>query len=505
MVLLISIYENKMFFEDLGISRIGAFLREKGVPVEVKYIKCDAEIDENLLQLCGQYQYIGFSVYDNNIDYADVLAAKIKEANPQAVIFYGSQYVSIAYESLLASNISADFLVLGDGEYPVYDFITHYDRHNMDELISQSKHLLSAKSHTDKEQCAIDINELPAPLHNSDYLKQSLHVDLNTSSGCVGNCSFCGSIRRKWSGRAPEVIYAEIKRIKEEYNLRSFLFADSSFEDPGKLGKERIGKLVEYLAADTDKYSFSANIRAESFTECPADLELLKRMRQVGFTQLFIGIEAGNSEDLKLYNKKASLAENEAVIPLLKSCDIAPFWGFIMFNPYSTQERLAQNYDFLVKNETPITYHYMSYITLYNNTDIYNLAKADGLVTVDGRNRIEYRFREANMAELFAFIKTNFLDRPIIQQIRNTRDILHFYHYMKPLVNTEKEDGLVLAVSKQLAMLNENYFAILYKDLDLVRAEEQLPGFIEGVMQYAGVLEKVKNSIMKGYYKTYGI
>jgi hypothetical protein len=85
MVQLISLYENKLFFEDLGIGRIAAFLKERGIQVKVQYLKCGEPVSEPVWNEIIVEKYVGFSVYDNNIDFADDLTRKIKMQNSSRV------------------------------------------------------------------------------------------------------------------------------------------------------------------------------------------------------------------------------------------------------------------------------------------------------------------------------------------------------------------------------------------------------------------------------------
>ncbi len=73
MLYLISIYENRLFFEDLGINRIAAFLEERHIDYKFRYIKCNSAIDETIWDEIAASDFLGISVYDNNIDFADFI------------------------------------------------------------------------------------------------------------------------------------------------------------------------------------------------------------------------------------------------------------------------------------------------------------------------------------------------------------------------------------------------------------------------------------------------
>ena len=78
------------------------------------------------------------------------------------------------------------------------------------------------------------------------------------------------------------------------------------------------------------------------------DKELLKLMSKAGFASMFVGIEAANDKDLKIYNKKARTEDNYTIMRLLREADIYPVIGFINLNPYSTHQTVKINLDFLI-------------------------------------------------------------------------------------------------------------------------------------------------------------
>jgi radical SAM superfamily enzyme YgiQ (UPF0313 family) len=128
MLYLISIYENRLFFEDLGVNRIGAFLEERHIDYKFLYIKCNSAIDETIWDEIAASDFLGISVYDNNIDFADFIVKKVKTMNPTIITFYGSQYASIAYKDILNKNASVDCIMLGDGEYSILELLEKHSK-----------------------------------------------------------------------------------------------------------------------------------------------------------------------------------------------------------------------------------------------------------------------------------------------------------------------------------------------------------------------------------------
>jgi radical SAM superfamily enzyme YgiQ (UPF0313 family) len=506
MVYLISIYENRLFFEDLGISRIAAFLKENGIDCKFSYIKCDDEIDESLWSAIVASDYVGISVYDNNVDYADRIIEKIKNSNPKIITFYGSQYASIAYKDIYKKHSQVDCIVLGDGEYTVLEIIkASQENVPLSEIIENSEYLASYDSQTNKLCRSIEIQELPWPLHHKAYYSKNLHIDLNTSSGCAGNCSFCGSLRRKWTGRTPENIAEHIQATIKETNIHSYYFSDSSFEDPGEYGKKRLSEIADCIKNAGIKCSYSANIRAETFHNNENDINVLSKLKNVGFSQLFVGVESGNDDDLIIYNKRAKVTDNKNTIDLLRKIGIEPFWGFIMFNPYTTSRKLKENYKFLTYIGTYVTYHYISFLTIYNGTNIYGKALKDGLISHIGRNNIQYSYIDPKAKKIHDWIKCNLMKPQLLNIVKQTRDFMHFYYYMNPILPTiNKEfDGLIIETQNQLTSINDNFFHMLFEKQDIPDAEKQKDDFSNSLQRIWSYLSKLQINILRQYYSAY--
>lgn len=61
----------------------------------------------------------------------------------------------------------------------------------------------------------------------------------------------------------------------------------------------------------------------------PQNYEVLQKMNKIGFHHLFLGIDAGNEWDRKLYNKRATLEEGKRALQLLDDIGISPRYGMI--------------------------------------------------------------------------------------------------------------------------------------------------------------------------------
>jgi hypothetical protein len=70
-------------------------------------------------------------------------------------------------------------------------------------------------------------------------------------------------------------------------------------------------------------------------------------MKAHGLFLVYLGIESGTDEGLRLMDKRTSVAANLRAAACLKTLNIGFDYGFMLFDPSSTFERVADNLDFL--------------------------------------------------------------------------------------------------------------------------------------------------------------
>ena len=301
------------------------------------------------------------------------------------------------------------------------------------------------------------------------YGKIREHIRINTSNGCLHDCSFC--ILNKRHGISNEMIlcvrnmkdvFKEIIYIYEKYNITSFFFNDRNIVDGGK---ERLWELCSYLEEYGESFSFCAFARADSFTY--EDLDLLKCLRKNGFVMFDIGIEAGNDADLALYNK-----QNTIVFDLFSKTDIDIRTNFIMINPFSTWDRLAENYMFLKENEIHTWQCFVSKLKLFCGTALFRKACDEGRI-IDRQSPkavFDYqckdpfaddykKFAEWLIREKKDWVEKSFINEKTLERIREIM--------VKENIIYEKYANRVENIKRELAHESSDYFSfILDKNVD---------------------------------------
>jgi len=358
---IISPYNNipKKFQPHIGISYIMSYLRSKS-------IFCDAydfsNIDKKecksiiIKYSLGQYDIIGFTSYDENINTVIIMAEELKRLNKDLIIIIGGPFATYNVKFLLEEYKFIDYIILGEGEITAYNLI--------DSLI-KSRNVrnlegIGFRYKTDviinvKHNVINDLDRLPFPYVNfikegaydQNFYKGKKAISIVSSRGCPFNCSFCGAITvgKEWRGRSPENIIQEIlyfqKVNKTVYKHVYFVDAFFFFQP------DRAIEIAKQLYLFNKNISFSFASRIEYIIKYEY---ILKELKLLGCASVELGVENANNEMLSLYNKGITSDQILKAIKILTNENISIELDYILFNPSSTIETIRDNLNFILNN-----------------------------------------------------------------------------------------------------------------------------------------------------------
>lgn len=497
MILLISPYQG-ILNENIGIQQISAFLLEKKINNKVIYLNTSNDILEEISHIdINGVTMVGVSLYGDNFEFAKTLSRTIK-AQSNLPIFYGSQFATLSYKFILENDPHVDFIVLGQGEYPIWEFVKLYNGSNMADLVKMSPNLVSRESAHGKKPYKTAISNLPWPNHDKSIIRKNFFTYLNTSQGCLGNCSFCGSLRNKWSGRTPKEIREEVLKLYQTYGVRAFSFSDCSFEDPGQFGKKRLYEWVECMREINIPFAFQAFLRADSFFE--EDEVLLRSLKEIGLNQYVIGIESGNQSDLCVYGKRASLSDNIRTLSLLRKLDIFAFIGFIMVNPFSTFTTLHENYEFLCEYHGFFPASFTNQLILYDNTRLFHIVKENKQLICLDNHHFDYFIKDEYVQtlkqEFFPTIGKSGLSNEMIYLQSDLRLINFLFALIK---DTDRERERLKTTLAEMKELNCQFYKSIYLEQEISFANKTFDEYHKCITHACDHIRIIKRIMQKQY------
>jgi hypothetical protein len=345
--------------ENLGLGYIAQVLRYNNFNVFIfDAWLCDfseQELIEKVISISPSI--VGISCYRSNLEQVEkiiqLLRTKIK-----VTFICGGYGATFHDEDFL--NVGVDIVVRGEAEHIIVDVIN---------AILQKKDLSYIPNISFKEHNQIIRNDIVEPLDNLDLLpfpsrdtiqetlKRKNFVNVCTSRGCYGKCTFCSifafSLRSSpnylWRQRSIKNIIEEIKYLHESFGVKHFKFVDDSFIEPPR-NLKWVDEFVNCLQNNSLKIQFRTQVRADRLSS-----EIVKTLKEGGWFATSVGIENMSYSSLKRMNKSATVEDNYNSLSWLKENNIYVQMGMILFDYCTSIAELEDNLNFFKKNDWVIT------------------------------------------------------------------------------------------------------------------------------------------------------
>jgi radical SAM superfamily enzyme YgiQ (UPF0313 family) len=177
------------------------------------------------------------------------MAQRIKSLVPEATIVAGGAGFSLYSEPLMESIPGIDFAVVGEGEYAFRAMVEKFPK---PVGIKGVVHRNGAELVFEGNSVRPDFAKLPWPRRDifkmEVYKKHPTSVGVMTKRGCPYRCVHCSDIYllgRRMRLREPEDVVAELKHLREEYDVTQFMFADQTFNVPVDYTKVLLRQMVD--------------------------------------------------------------------------------------------------------------------------------------------------------------------------------------------------------------------------------------------------------------------
>jgi len=150
--------------------------------------------------------------------------------------------------------------------------------------------------------------------------------------------------------------------------------------------------------------------------------DLISKFPSVGFRDVFIGFESGDTSQLKVYTKGTTTGKYKDAIDLLRKHNVFVEGGFIIFNPYSTFNSLRNDAGFIQGLGVPLLGYYTKQLLAYPGTKLFDKLLKDNLLAHHDYKRIEFRYKDDKIADLYSYLSDFFgsvedLDNSLFESI----------------------------------------------------------------------------------------
>jgi radical SAM superfamily enzyme YgiQ (UPF0313 family) len=294
------------------------------------------EVFSSALERMLKADIIGFSCFKSNLKSTLEIVKILKVRKPSLKVALGGPEITRQYfktnsefdQGLLGA---ADLLVAGEGEKSFLEFVSRG---------SFPQRTASFVQLEDLEGLAFPRFE---GVSFSSYPK-SASVPLLFSRGCIRSCHFC-SERLLFKGLRLRPVKSIIEEIRYHKNkgMTHFVFFDSFLNADLK-------KLDELCAGIIAAFG-SVPWEAQMAVRDDLDRELLRKIKQSGCYNLFIGFESGSDRALKLMNKGFTAHQAEGFFRKLHEAGLAFGISIIVGYPGESDADFTESLEFVVKNK----------------------------------------------------------------------------------------------------------------------------------------------------------
>ncbi|MBC8059751.1 MAG: cobalamin B12-binding domain-containing protein [Clostridiaceae bacterium] len=311
--------QNVMICEPLELEYIGTYLKQLGHRVSI----VDMILEDKPISYFIKKQdpdIVGITSYIAQVNVVKRYAKDSKEISP-AKIIVGGVHAEVVPEDFESPYI--DFVLKGNGLKSFGEILHALENHLSTQSITgiASNHLPCLKEtsftypHPDRSLVATYRKKYYYMFHNPCAL-------IKTSYGCPYDCKFC-FCREITEGnyfcRTLEDIISELKSIPEE----EIYIVDDDF----LVNKDRLLKFCNLLKSESINKKYLIYGRADFIA---SNEDVMAELSRQGLRAVIVGLESGNEEELKKYNKKSSVEINEIAVSVLKKYNIECYGSFIM-------------------------------------------------------------------------------------------------------------------------------------------------------------------------------
>jgi radical SAM superfamily enzyme YgiQ (UPF0313 family) len=240
----------------------------------------------------------------------------VKSIWPEAFVVGGGNIPTNSYQHIHRTGGFRffDALCFGEGEKPMLGLV---EAQSPEAYANDSESWITVRKldgfFVPKHDFIVDLDEIPFydyalcdhgrhslnPVMTSYAAhSDSLGYHIMTSRGCPFHCTFCASHQvhgRKMRYHSTERVFADIRRLVNEYSARTLIFQDDHF----MADKARVLKILEFIEQEKLNAIFQNGLTLYSL-----DYETLSAFKRAGANQLVLPLESGSEKVLKHQMKK---------------------------------------------------------------------------------------------------------------------------------------------------------------------------------------------------------
>ncbi|MHA1323087.1 MAG: B12-binding domain-containing radical SAM protein [Candidatus Helarchaeota archaeon] len=313
-----------------GLLTLCAILEQAGYDVE--FIDLSVQpLNELKNYLSEEPKLVGITSLTNTYNYAMEILQQVKKISTEIITLYGGPHATFKYREILQKNRNVDFILCGEADLTILEFIQRIFDKNRRGEISKVPNLASRSDKEisiSKRYNPANLDELPLPARHLLDLQKYQVGTIIVNRGCPFNCSFC--VRQ----RIFEVVrFRKPSDIVHEMGVLSRLgYQFANLYDNINIHIETATRLCYKIQEGRINMRWGCELRADRISS-----NLAEALKIAGCEVCAVGVESADPRVLKLANKAQDIEKVKKGIKLLKSAGISVQAYFIIGLPGETE------------------------------------------------------------------------------------------------------------------------------------------------------------------------
>ncbi len=432
-------------FFPFGMAYISAVLRKLGFFISCLDLHTKQIFDESADSWKAINEF-GLSTYDivafggvfMEFKELKLLSEKIFLKNKDIFQIAGGNMASLIADVLLRET-QVKVVCLYEGEETIIELLTNMQAGNNWKMIPGIKYLneIGLITQTSPRNKIDNLDTIPFPDRENwsfNIIRKAFPYGspgrycavVFASRGCPFSCTFCNPLSgKKIRTRSAENIIEEIKYLKSRWNIGYVRFFDEVFIG----SKEKIKELCGLMLKNKLNIFWWCQTQIQLVDE-----QILRLMKEAGCLEVGYGVESGSNTILLEMKKGITREQSREVIEMTDRVGIKPSLNIIAGTPSETQETLIETRDFLISlnhiewAEIP----QISYVIPLPNTELFNTAKAKGMIVDEKKYITEEMFNLGRYSKTINL--TRMIDKDFYGSIKQcNQKIKNDFYFKHPL------------------------------------------------------------------------
>jgi anaerobic magnesium-protoporphyrin IX monomethyl ester cyclase len=277
---------------------------------------------------------------------------ELREVLPNTRLVLGGFHSTFAADRILREYPFVDYILKGEAEVSFPKLLDNLEQERSPAGVEGISFAENGEVTNNPAVLVEDLDSLPFPArelaqnveygyyHKNIRLTFGKFTTISSSRGCPFRCAYCSCSafsQKKWRPRSPENVVDELEQLYGE-GYECCVFVDDNLTH----SRSRIERICDLIRKRGIRMQFYFESRADS-----APYQLMRTMKEAGFTVIYFGVESTQKHVLDYYGKTITTQQAEKAIVDAKRAGMIVVTSYIFGAPVESIEDMRKTIEFI--------------------------------------------------------------------------------------------------------------------------------------------------------------